>query len=90
MEKINYLKILKHTLIKVGVMALIAFTINNWGYINLSINGLVPGLNKWLQQSFTISNIIVICAIGIYFFVSTLKKERELLSIRSKQRKFDN
>ena len=88
MEEINYLKIIKHTLIKVLIMILIAFVINNWGNIRLSLGGLVPGLDKWLEHSFTPSNIIVIFAISVYFFVTTLKKEKELINIRARHKKF--
>lgn len=88
MEKINYSKLIKNTLIKVLIMVSIAFIINNWVNIKLSFNGLVPGIDKWLQHSFTPSNIIVICAISCYFFISTLKKEKELLAIKAKHTKF--
>ncbi len=69
---------------------MLAFFINNWVNIKLSLNGLVPDTNKWLHDSFTLSNIIVICAVSIYFFISTLKKEKELIAIRAKHRKFNH
>lgn len=90
MEKINYLKIIKNTLVKIVIMILIAFIINNWGNIKISFNGLVPGVNKWFEHSFTTSDIIVISVISIYFFISNLKKEKELIVIKARHRRFEN
>lgn len=83
MEKINYTKVIMITLLKIGLMALVFFTLNNWPNIKQSLNGEAPELKVWIDQGFTLSNFILICLLSVVFFFNTYKKHKELAEKRA-------
>ena len=81
---VNYKKVIIFTLLKILLMAMIFFTINNWPHIKQSFNGEVPGISVWLNHAFTPSNIIIMVVLSIIFYMNTLKQHRELAEKRAK------
>ncbi|WP_379084022.1 hypothetical protein [Pedobacter sp. UC225_65] len=83
MEKINYTKVICVTLMKIGLMVLVFFTLNNWPNIKQSFGGEVPQFHVWLDHGFTLSNLILICLLSVVFFFNTYKKHKELAEKRA-------
>ena len=83
MEKINYTKVILVTLMKIGLLVLVFFTLNNWPNIKQSFSGEAPSLYVWLDHGFTLSNLILTCLLSVVFFFNTYKKHKELAEKRA-------
>lgn len=77
MEKINHKKIIITTLLKVALMLVIFFTLNNWANIKQSFSTEVPAFTSWINHSFTPSNLVVAVILSVVFYMNALKAEKE-------------
>ena len=84
MEKVNHKKVIITTLLKILLMIMIFFTINNWPQIKQSFSGEIPAPSVWLNHAFTPSNAIFIVLLSVIFYMNTLKQHKELAEERSK------
>lgn len=81
--KIDYKKIIISTLIKMLVVVIVVFTLNNWGQIKQSFGGDVPPLQSWTKETFTPNNLIVMVVLTVFFFFRTYVLHKKLAEKRS-------
>lgn len=84
MEKINYTKVIKITLVKISFTIMVLFIISNWVNIKQSFSSKIPEFSVWQNYSFTPQNIIVTCLLSVMYFFSTYKHHKKLAEKRAK------
>lgn len=80
--KVDFSKVILFTAIKVALMCLVFFALNNWPNIKKSFAGDIPPLKSWLAEGFTLSNLILICLLSVVFFFNSYKQHKAMIEER--------